>query len=259
MIKKQKKNKKSYNNKGNKTDGKINLLLITNCIQTVLILFFAIHIWNIDIGTSYQKIVDKTTKSITSKQNERLMDDNYVFLGDSITEWYPISSFFSDNTPIIKSGYAGYKTKDLLKDMNENVYRYNPTKVFVLIGTNDLNCDDSNSEIAYNNIIKIINNIKENRPMTEIYLESIYPVNQTSDEKIKKEATGKRKNEDIIKLNSQLKKYCEKNKIEYIDMYNELIDEKGNLKLEYTVDGLHLSTDGYSKVSSILKKYIKEK
>ena len=55
-----------------------------------------------------------------------------------------------------------------------------------------------------------------------------------------------------------LKKYCESNNINYIDVYSELADEDGNLKLEYTKEGLHLSQEGYSVVSNILKKYITE-
>lgn len=142
--------------------------------------------------------------------------------------------------------------------MDETVYKYNPTKVFIQVGTNDLNCEDSNSEVAYNNIIKIISNIKKNRPNAQIYLESIYPVNQSDDEKIQKETTGKRNNEEIEELNEQLEEYCKNNEVKFVDMYKELVDKDGNLKLEYTADGLHLSTEGYTKVSNVLKKYIKE-
>ena len=44
----------------------------------------------------------------------------------------------------------------------------------------------------------------------------------------------------------------------YIDLYNELVDEDGLLRLEYTVDGLHLSDEGYMKVSDVLINYIKK-
>lgn len=246
--------KQSKKRKTNKKDN-FKILIIINCIQTLLILILAIHIWSIG-GESSTKS-NKTQKTNTISTTD-LKDENYVFLGDSITDWYPISNFFSDDTPIIKSGFAGYKTYDLLKDMDNTVYKYNPTKVFIQIGTNDLNCDDSSSEVAYNNIVKIIKNIKKNRPYAEIYLESIYPVNQSDDEKIQKETTGKRNNEEIAELNGQLEEYCKNNEVKYIDMYKELVDEEGNLKLEYTADGLHLSTEGYSKVSNVLKKYIKE-
>ena len=41
-------------------------------------------------------------------------------------------------------------------------------------------------------------------------------------------------------------------------MYDELLDEDGLLKLEYTVDGLHISDVGYEKITDILMEYVKE-
>lgn len=245
---KKRRKKKKNSSKTNK------ILILINCIAFVLIIVLGMYIWN--IKSDIKRIEEEKEEAIKEESTKK--GENYVFLGDSITDWYPISEFFSDKTPIINSGFAGDKTKDLLEDMDETVYRYNPTKVFIQIGTNDLNCDDSNGDIAYDNIVKMIGNIKKNRPYAEIYLESIYPVNQTDNEKINKNTTGKRTNEDIMKVNSKLKEYCEKNDVIYVDIYNALLDEEGNLKLEYTDDGLHLSTEGYSVVSKELKKYIKE-
>lgn len=250
-----KKRNKKKTKKSNNTSVASKLLLALSILQFIIIIGLIVYTFNINNTIKDLKSEnDKLTKELS--KNKR--DDNYVFLGDSITDWYPISEFFSDDTPIINSGFAGDKTKDLLNDMDETVYRYNPTKVFIQIGTNDLNCDDSNGDIAYENIVKMIENIKTNRPSAEIYLESIYPVNQTDNEKIVKSTTGKRTNEDIIKVNTKLKEYCSNHDVIYVDIYNALLDDEGNLKLDYTDDGLHLSTEGYSVVSDVLKQYIKE-
>ena len=64
-------------------------------------------------------------------------DDNFLFLGDSITDFYPLEEYY-DNLPVVNSGISGNKTTDILNDMETRVYQYNPTKVFLLIGTNDL-------------------------------------------------------------------------------------------------------------------------
>lgn len=244
---KKRKTKKNVKYKNNK------VLITLNLIQTVFIIVLALFIWNTETEIkNIEKDKEQAIKEVEAKQGK-----NYVFLGDSITDWYPFSNFFDDDTPIINSGFAGYKTNDLLNNLDETVYRYNPTKVFIQIGTNDLNSEDSNSEIAYENIVKIVKEIKKNRPYTEIYLESIYPVNQDC-EKTNKQSTGKRENEEIVKLNEKLKEYSEKNNVTYLDMYNKLSDNGGNLKPEYTDDGLHLNFDGYSKVSNEIKKCIGE-
>lgn len=183
--------------------------------------------------------------------------ENYVFLGDSITDWYPIEENYKDY-PIVNSGKAGYKTKDILDKLESMVYIYNPTKIFILIGTNDLNSQTSSREILIENIKKIIENIRDNRPNAKIYLESIYPINRTDNEKIIMSTVGKRTNEEIIEVNKQLKNYCIEKNIVYIDMYQELIDEDGNLKLDYTKDGLHLTNEGYAVVTKKRLQYMQK-
>ena len=68
-------------------------------------------------------------------------NDNFLFLGDSITDYYPLEEYY-DNLPVVNSGIAGNKTTDILSNMKERVYQYNPTKVFLLIGTNDIDSND---------------------------------------------------------------------------------------------------------------------
>ncbi len=58
------------------------------------------------------------------------------------------------------------------------------------------------------------------------------------------------------KYKKLIKAYCEEQKITYIDMYKELLDEEGKLNIDYTRDGLHMNEEGYKKVTKILKEYI---
>ena len=60
----------------------------------------------------------------------------------------------------------------------------------------------------------------------------------------------------IKKINKEIKDYCNENDYTYIDVYNNLTDKNGNLKLEYTEEGLHLSSLGYIKVTKILYPFI---
>ena len=70
---------------------------------------------------------------------------------------------------------------------------------------------------------------------------------------------GVRKNEDIQEINKNIKNYCSKNNFTYINMYKELLDNDGNLKLEYTKEGLHMSDEGYKVITEKLKKVLKIK
>ena len=177
--------------------------------------------------------------------------------GDSITELYDLDKHYK-NLPVINTGKSGYKTMDIYDELYDRLYIYNPTKVFLLIGTNDF-FDDRSNEYIVGNIKKIVNDINDKRPNAKVYLESIYPVNNSDDEKINKEMVYDRDNKTIKDINKELKKFCDKKKVcTYIDIYNHLLDDDGNLKLEYTRDGLHVSDEAYNIITDILMPYIKE-
>ena len=179
-----------------------------------------------------------------------------VFLGDSITSRYDLSKYYKRYN-VVNSGIGGNQTTDILNDLDNRVYKYNPTKVFLLIGTNDF-FDDRSNEYIVGNIKKIVNDINDKRPNAKVYLESIYPVNNSDDEKINKEMVYDRDNKIIKDINKELKKFCDNKKVcTYIDIYNHLLDDDGNLKLEYTRDGLHVSDEAYNIITDILMPYIK--
>lgn len=183
---------------------------------------------------------------ITEKQN-------YVFLGDSITNFYDLSEYY-DYKYLVNSGIGGDQTTDILKDMKRRVYDYNPTKVILLIGINDMSTGRSNDKIA-RNIESIVLKIKRNRPYAKIYIESVYPLAKDVDYR----SYRKIGNTKIQVLNKKIKDICIKNNITYINVYDSLIDKKGYLKSKYTEDGLHLNGLGYHKVTKVLNKYIKER
>ena len=181
-------------------------------------------------------------------------NDNFLFLGDSITDFYSLEEYY-DNLPVVNSGISGNKTTDILNNMKERVYQYNPTKIFLLIGTNDLDSTDEDIvEVTFDNIKKIVNEIRENRSDATIYVESVYPVNST----IENNSVSNRTNKKIRNLNKKLSSYCDGENCNYINLYDDLIDDEGNLKEEYTEDGLHLNSLGYVVITRELLPYLNE-
>lgn len=53
----------------------------------------------------------------------------------------------------------------------------------------------------------------ENRPYAKIYLESIYPVNKTDNEKISLSMVSIRDNDRIVETNKKLKQLCDEKKL----------------------------------------------
>ena len=181
--------------------------------------------------------------------------ENIVFLGDSITDFYDLNKYYKGYN-VVNSGISGNQTISLINEIKNRVYIYNPTKVFILIGTNDLVDSNRTNEEIVENIEKIVNGIKENRPKAKIYVESIYPVNNTDNKKVVHSTTKTRSNKRIKKINILIKEMCKDNNIEYINLYDELVDKDGNLNIDYTKDGLHMSEEGYEVITKKLKKYL---
>ena len=216
---------------------------------TVLVIMFIIIIIMLIL------LLSKDNTNFTNPYEVKFdANDNFLFLGDSITELYPLEEYY-DNLPVVNSGISGNKTTDILNNMKTRVYQYNPTKVFLLIGTNDLNSTDEDIvDVTFDNIKEIINEIKENRSDATIYVESVYPVNSV----IENNVVTNRTNKKVKELNKKLSNYCDEESCEYINLYDDLIDEEGNLKTEYTEDGLHLNSLGYVVITRELLPYLNE-
>ena len=201
-----------------------------------------------------KNIAEKNTELKSKISNIENGYTNYLFLGDSITEFYNLDNYYGDYK-IVNSGVCGNQTEDILNDLKKRAYVYNPSTIFLLIGTNDLE-HKKTVEDTQKNIKEIVNKLNKNLPNAKIYLESIYPVNDTDNKKIDKSMVGNRTNDSIKKINSELKKYCNDKNCTYLDVYSLLEDKDGNLKLEYTKEGLHMSDKGYEVITKELKKYM---
>lgn len=215
--------------------------LVIISIIALLMVFTSLSTYAITKGK-----VEEKTKMINQKEN-------IVLLGDSIFDWYPTEKIYSD-LPIVNSGFAGNTTKDILNDMENRIYKYNPTKVFINIGTNDIEYDDSSkvNEQVYQNIVSIVEQIKQHRNKCKVYIVSILPVNNNLP------GANERHNSEIKEINQKLNAYAATNDVVYIDAYNELLSSDGMFDGEYTSDGLHPNNLGYAKLTEILMKYIYE-
>ena len=211
-------------------------------------LFFYILVRD-DLNSVSEKVKIQTETKV-------VMDDNYVFVGDSIISNYDLEKYYT-NMNVVNSGVLGNGTVDILENISDRIYQYNPSKVFLMIGTNDIKNQVNVDDISLN-IERIVNLIKQNRPYAEIYLLSVSPINSSDDDKIELSIVDGRDNEDIKKLNELVNKLCDEKDLVYVDLYNKLVDDNNELNIDYTVDGVHISEDGYKIITEEIMKYIKE-
>ena len=169
-----------------------------------------------------------------------------VFLGNSITEGGNWKKLLKDST-VINRGISGDNTFGVIARIEE-IIKLKPSKIFILIGTNDLS-KSIPDEVVIENIFAIVSKIKAGSPKTKIFVQSILPVNETV-EKFPQQFNNAN---HILTINDQLSRYAERLRYTYIDLYSKFLDDQGKLKASYTFDGLHLNAAGYQHWVGILK------
>ncbi|GMQ58291.1 SGNH/GDSL hydrolase family protein [Vallitalea sediminicola] len=186
--------------------------------------------------------------------NKRLKPGGIVFIGDSLTEHFMVSEFFSEHY-VINRGISGDTTYGVLCRLKESAFDLKPKKIFLLIGINDVG-NEKDPGYIINNTKLIIKKFKNKLPKTKIYVQSIYPVYKDVNNRIKKKIVGNRDNKQIQIINRQLYRLSRKYNCTYIDMNKKLKDNRGQLKYECTIEGLHLSPRGYEIIARELEKYL---
>jgi len=226
-------------------------------IIIVFIVLFAMLILGITFliiyYTRYIKQSSREKRKLYTDLNRHAKKGSIVFLGDSLTDFYRTNEFFL-NDEIYNRGIAGDTTDDVLNRLYDNVINIAPRKLFLQIGTNDLG-GRKKPDYIVKNIEKIVQKVLTAYSQCQIYIISLYPINPSAIP-LSKIITMPRKNITLDAINNMLIEFCEKGGYTYIDVASHLKDEKGNLKKEYTIEGLHISLIGYEKITEILKPYI---
>ena len=182
-----------------------------------------------------------------------IVEPDILFIGDSIVEYYPLQELFGTSKTIVNRGIRGYQTRLLRENLDAHLYGGAVDKIVLLIGTNDMGKDVPVNE-ALNNLEAIIQSIARDYPLTEIKLLSILPVNESEEYK---QTVYIRTNEKIKKWNQAYKELASAYiQVEFVPVFDSLIDQAGQLKKDYTTDGLHLSVPGYHVLTKALKDYL---
>lgn len=182
--------------------------------------------------------IQEKNKHLIKTENKHI-----VFTGSSsIRIWENLFEIFKDST-IVNTGFGGSKASDLLYYIDELVINFNPKKVVIYEGDNDIN---SGQEInfIYKNILKIIERIKDKNDKIKIILISAKP-----------SISRWHLRDKYIQLNQKYRELANKSDfIEFADTWSAMI-ENGVLKKDIFIeDGLHLNEKGYEIWEKTLKK-----
>ena len=193
--------------------------------------------------------------------NKMVRPHQILFVGSSLMEQFPIYELLLDKElpyTIYNRGIGGYTTPELLETLDVCCYDLQPDKIFINIGTNDLNAPDYTEEGLIARYREILENIKAHLPEAKIYMMAYYPVNPEVAENIPymKEALKVRTNARVMAANAAVEKLAEEIGATFIDCNAGIKDEKGQMKAEYTIEGMHMYGDGYAPVLEVLLPYL---
>ncbi|WP_312665101.1 GDSL-type esterase/lipase family protein [Pantoea sp. CTOTU49201] len=178
----------------------------------------------------------------TKAQYERFTGRyDIVMFGDSLTERGHWQDMFPD-VRIGNRGIGGDDTSGMLARMSE-VEATGAKVVFIMAGTNDLSRHVAPDIIA-KNIITIAKKFS---------VKGIYPIIQST---ILSGEKRLNKNQKIQQINELLKRSALANGYIYLDI-NHFIAPDGYLMNKNTLDGTHLTVEGYQVWKEVLNRFIK--
>lgn len=245
---------KILNDNGKKVD-------VINIIKIILYLGFSIAIillFAMFIRNNMSKINNNkgNNEAVEIKKKDDkpkvVVDRNYLFVGDFYTDNFNFEDFDLDYH-YVKSSDKELTSNMLLSDLENMIYIYNPSKVFINIGYNDLNNGKKMDDII-NDLEEIVSSIKNNRSYADIYIQSLYPIN-TDAKEFDNELVNKIDNDIILKYNKRILAFTKSNKINYLDVYS-MLEKNNELDLDYTDDGVNLNEEGYKQVLKVINKVI---
>ena len=174
-------------------------------------------------------------------------EGDIVFVGNSITNMHEWWEAFGCCQNILNRGVSGCTSDETLRNIGPVVAGH-PSKVFLMVGTNDIAVKkEAAIEEVMANVSAIVQRFKAESPSTKLYVQSILPVAEGNS----------RPAEVIIELNSRLSELCSAEGLTYVDIWSAFV-EPGTTHINpaYTADGLHPYPSGYKAWCDIVSQYV---
>jgi lysophospholipase L1-like esterase len=168
-----------------------------------------------------------------------------IFLGNSITdigEWAEIWQ----NSKVKNRGISGDITFGVLARLDE-ILSSRPTKLFIMIGVNDI-ARNIPEAVILKNYRRMIDSVQIKSPKTQLIMQSVLPTN----DEFKPFKNHYGKDDRIRAVNNGLQALCADTGVIFVNLYPRFLDASGKLDKQYTNDGLHLTGAGYMLWKKIL-------
>lgn len=194
---------------------------------------------DVDWGALFKLHWENRVKSF---KEQNLALQNVVLLGDSITEGFELQKYLPGRrvlnrgigADIIGNHLPPDDPRGVLRRLDASVFDCAATDVFLMIGINDLNIGHTVDQLE-SGYRELLTKIKAGAPKLRVHVQSVLPTR----------GDHARQNAPVREFNTRLRKLTAEFGYDYLDLHALLADERGELKAEFTDDGLHLKEPAY--------------
>ena len=180
------------------------------------------------------------------KINDKAVEEEYtskdaysdaVLFGDMIIAGIEDYAYLGSGSIVSDNNLTTDKALNYVSDVKDR----NPSKVYVLVGLNDLNYGTRSGEDVAERIGTIVSSLKEQIPSAKIYVVSLLPVTESFEAK----SSVKIKQTDIDAANKKLSEEASAMGMTFIDIADSFKDGTGYLDTEFSSGGYNLNHNYY--------------
>ena len=172
-------------------------------------------------------------------------EETIVFTGSSsIRMWKDVNERFSEQQ-VVNTGFGGSQASDLAYYIYDLILRFNPKKVFIYEGDNDIFANKNPNDIR-NTIKHIINGIQRNDSTTQVVLIAAKP-----------SLARWNLNRKYKRLNRKLEQLAEEDPaVAYADVWHPMLDGNKVKQDIFIGDGLHMNNKGYQIWYEVIEPFM---
>jgi lysophospholipase L1-like esterase len=170
-----------------------------------------------------------------------------VFTGSSsIRLWKTLENDFP-KANIVNTGFGGSQTEDLLRNLDDLVIQFEPKKIFIYVGENDINAGKSVRQVMSEYAL-LMERVRNKTPETEFFFIGTKP-----------SPSRWEKRGQMMALNDEIRMMAQnKENVTFIDVWKPMLDKSGNPREDLFVeDRLHMNAKGYKIWKKAVKPHLR--
>ncbi len=174
------------------------------------------------------RLLEQEAKAIAKGQGSNRLG---ILVGDSLSMWFP-SERLPGGQLWLNQGISGENSSQVLNRLSA-FSQTRPDTIYVMAGTNDLR-QGASDRVILDNLRQIVSRLRVNHPQAQVVVESILPMRSNAIP-----------NERIRNLNQQIAVIARQEGAGYLNLNSLFADTQGQMRQDFTTDGIHLTRYGY--------------